>query len=144
MSRKGMLTSLGGLPNEDIFQPLDRDRPEPTFPKFDHSIYPIPDYDWECLGPNAREILEQILPEFAGRFAQASLHYGDSNADALGSAGQFADIWRKIGPLKRALWEGKKLTREDPEVILFDLIGHCLLTIGMLRREVDRRGADSG
>lgn len=115
----------------------------PGFPQFDHSVYPIPDADWEALGPRAREILEQLLPEFAGRFAQAALHYGDNNADNLGPAGQFADIWRKIGPLRRALWDGEELTRESAEVILFDLIGHCLLTIGMLRREVDRRGAGS-
>jgi len=93
------------------------------------------------LGPNARHILDQILPEFVGRFAVASLHYGDGNADNLGPAGQFADIWRKIGPLRRALWEGQDLTREEPEEICMDLIGHCLLTIGMLRREVPNSGA---
>jgi len=111
-----------------------------TFPEFDHSLYPIPDEDWEALGGRAKVILEQLLPEFAGRFAQKSIHYGDANPDNLGPAGQFSDIWRKIGPLRRALWEGKELTQEDPETILFDLIGHCLLTIEMIRRGVERRG----
>lgn len=114
-----------------------------TFPKFDHSVYPIPDADWEALGSRALDILQEFVPEFAGRFAAKSLHYGDASPDGLGPAGQFSDIWRKIVPLRRALWEGKELTQESPEEILFDLIGHCFLTIGMLRREVDRRGTGS-
>ena len=113
------------------------------FPQFDHSVYPIPDADWDRLGPRALAILEELLPEFAGRFAKKSIHYGDGNPDNLGPAGQFSDIWRKVWPLKRALWEGEELGEESPEVILFDLVGRCLLTIGMLRRKVDRRGTIS-
>lgn len=126
---------------KSLHEMLDPTDPKTVgFPQFDHSIYPIPDEDWGNLGPRALEILQELVPEFAGRFAQAALHYGDNNADNLGPAGQFADIWRKIGPLRRALWDGEDLTRESPEEILMDLVGHCLLTIGMLRRKVDRRG----
>lgn len=92
--------------------------------------------DWEKLGSRAHTILATIIPEFVGKFVEASAHYGDTNADVLGIAGQFGDIWRKIGPLKRALWEGKQLTREQPREILMDLIGHALLTIEMLDRDM--------
>lgn len=90
---------------------------------------------YRALGPRARTILDQLLAEFTNKFIEASAHYGDSNAGVLGTRGQFADIWRKIGPLKLALWEGQELTREQPDEILLDLIGHCFLTLEMLRRD---------
>jgi hypothetical protein len=96
--------------------------------------------DWDKLGDQAQRIINNIIPEFSARFIKASLHYGPNNANVLGPAGQFADIWRKIGPLKRALWEGEELTRESAEEICMDLIGHLMLTIDMLRQKVDRRG----
>lgn len=97
-------------------------------------IIKMADAEWNRLGPRAAVILSVVMPEFVDRFSEASLHYGDTNADVLGPAGQFADIWRKIGPLKRALWDGQDLTREPAREILFDLIGHCFLTIEMLDR----------
>ena len=95
---------------------------------------------WEQIGPQARRIIGEILPTFVQGFVKANLHYGGNNANVLGPAGQFADIWRKIGPLRRALWEGAELTREGPDQICLDLIGHCLLTIDMIQQGVDRRG----
>lgn len=95
---------------------------------------------WNQLGDQPKRILLEILPEFIAGFVQKSLHYGSSNANVLGPAGQFADIWRKIGPLRRALWEGAELTQEGPDEICKDLIGHSLLTIDMIRQGVDRRG----
>lgn len=92
---------------------------------------------WDLLGPRARRILEREMPLWVDRFIAASVHYGDTNADVLGPAGQFADIWRKIGPLKRALWEGQTLTREGVDEILRDLIGHSFLTLEMMSRAKD-------
>src|SRR5215471_12990486 len=83
-------------------------------------------------------ILLHLIPEISRRMKASSEHYGAGNHRALGPAGQFSDIWRKIGPLKRALWEGKELPRESPREICMDLIGHCLLTVAMLDREVER------
>ena len=67
-------------------------------------------------------------PEWAAQFTKKSNDYGDT-ADDLGAAGQYSDMSRKMGKLKRALWEGKTLTGEQPREILLDLIGHCFLTI---------------
>ena len=97
--------------------------------------------DWDQLGPQARRIITELIPAFVGKFVQANLHYGPNNANVLGPAGQFADIWRKIGPLKRALWEGAELSREQPVEICSDLIGHLLLTMDMLQEGLDRRGS---
>lgn len=87
------------------------------------------------VGPRGQTILRDLLREWAAYFIEASQHYGDDNADVLGLAGQYADIWRKIGPLKRALWDGEKLARETPRKILMDLIGHCFLAIEMIDRQ---------
>lgn len=97
--------------------------------------------DWESLGAQGRRIIRLIIPALVQKFVQANLHYGPNNANILGPAGQFSDIWRKVGPLKRALWDGVELTREGPIEILQDLIAHCLLTIDMLQQEVPRRGS---
>lgn len=95
---------------------------------------------WAKLGEQPRRIILEILPRFVLKFVESNMHYGGKNANSLGPAGQFADIWRKIGPLKRALWDGAELTREGPDQICYDLLGHSLLTIDMLEQGVDRRG----
>jgi hypothetical protein len=48
--------------------------------------------------------------------------------------GQFADIWRKIGKLKTALWDGRpdQLVSEDVDEVIRDLIGHCFITLNLL------------
>lgn len=85
-------------------------------------------------------IVTQLLPEIANRLITSSEQYGPRNHRALGPAGQFGDIWRKIAPLKRALWDGIDLPREGAREILCDLIGHALLTVEMLDHEVPREG----
>jgi len=98
---------------------------------YEELIWVIPKSDWERLGPRARDRLSRILPDVVRHHAKAATHYPDSNADVLGLAGQFGDIYRKIGPLKRAMWDKEELTREQPPEILRDLIGHCLLALQM-------------
>lgn len=100
----------------------------------------IPPEVWDQLGPQAQRIIADIIPAVVDKFIEKSIQYGPDNANVLGPAGQFADIWRKIGPLKRALWEGETLYQEGPDEICRDLIGHCLLTIDMFEQELDRRG----
>jgi hypothetical protein len=83
-------------------------------------------------------IINSLLPEVRDKMVSDELHYGD-NHKVLGLKGQFADIWRKVGPLKRALWEDVELTRESPREICMDLIGHLLLTVAMIDAETRER-----
>lgn len=77
---------------------------------------------------HGRHIVQELLPEWRAQFVEKSNDYGDT-ANDLGAAGQYADMNRKMGKLKRALWDGETLTGEQPREILMDLIGHCFLTI---------------
>jgi muconolactone delta-isomerase len=83
---------------------------------------------------HVQAILSSVAPEALERFIARSIDYGDNHAE-LGGRGQFADIWRKVGKLKRAMWDGVNMTGEQPEEIVQDLIGHCLLTLLLLREE---------
>ncbi len=80
-----------------------------------------------------QDILLEFVPVILDRFAKASRDYGDTGANRLGAAGQFADMSRKMLKLQRSLWEGKKLEGEQPEEVLSDLVAHCLLTMKFLR-----------
>src|SRR5262245_16570135 len=82
-------------------------------------------------------IVNTLIPEIIKRTNLSFQHYGDTYKE-LGVQGQFSDIWRKVGPLKRALWEGKELPGESPREICMDLIGHCLLTVALLDEESGR------
>lgn len=98
---------------------------------------------WDRLGEQPKRIIMELLPQFVTQFVGKALHYGPTNANILGPAGQYADIHRKIGPLKRALWDGEDLTQEGPDEICKDLIGHAFLTIDMIKQGVSRRGSDN-
>lgn len=50
----------------------------------------------------------------------------------LGIKGQWADIWRKVWKLHKALWEGEKLEGEQPLEIIDDMVAHLLLTRDLL------------
>lgn len=74
--------------------------------------------------------------EALDRFAEGYREYGEGAADALGLAGQWGDLHRKVMKLKSSLWTGKaNLTRETEEDILYDIIGHCLLALEMMARD---------
>jgi muconolactone delta-isomerase len=79
-------------------------------------------------------IEKYIGPEAMQRFLSKSKDYGEEHQH-LGVKGQFSDIWRKVGKLKRALWEDIPMEHEDPIEMLQDLIGHCYLTIDLLNEE---------
>jgi hypothetical protein len=79
-------------------------------------------------------IEKSIIPTVVQNLRRNAQQYGDT-FESLGPAGQFADIWRKVGPLKRALWDGEELPNESPTQICYDLIGHALLTIYLLGRK---------
>ena len=83
-------------------------------------------------------IISRLLPEWVDQFLLKAEDYNDNqneNHRVLGVKGQFADIWRKIGKLKKALWHDEPLVGEQPREILMDLVAHCLLTIELMDRE---------
>jgi hypothetical protein len=84
----------------------------------------------------ARVIFSEVLPVALERFVRKNADYG-STAKFLGARGQFADINPKFWKLKRALWDGEQLIGESTEEILYDLIGHCLLTLYFLDQGPD-------
>jgi hypothetical protein len=79
-----------------------------------------------------RAVLEGIWDAFTLKYAE----YGEGAADALGLAGQWGDLHRKVMKLKRSLWVGDSgyLVSEDERQILADMVGHCLLAIHMIDR----------
>jgi hypothetical protein len=94
----------------------------------------------------AQRIMTTIVPEWTTQFLDKNSDYNTASsthglapviepADVLGVAGQFAEIWRKIWKLKKAMWDGNVLAFEQPREVLLDLIGHCFLAIDMLDRK---------
>lgn len=89
----------------------------------------------------AERILVRLVPEWQGQFAAKNADYSDAApsgiepAEVLGIKGQFAEIWRKVWKLKKAMWDGSTLAFEQPREILLDLIGHCFLAIDMIDRK---------
>lgn len=85
------------------------------------------------LSAQATRVLD-IAEDALNLFVEKNRDYGETG-DHLGSRGQYADMHRKMGKLKRHLWDGHPLTSESAEEICMDLIGHCLLTIDFLRAQ---------
>lgn len=81
-------------------------------------------------------ILGEIAPEWAAQFERKAQDYGDGH-EFLGVRGQFSDMNRKFQKLKRFMWDDPMAepVGESLEEILFDMIGHCFLTIDLLRQE---------
>lgn len=77
-------------------------------------------------------LLIQHLPHIVQMFRSKARDYGSDahfTADALGARGQFAEIWRKVGKLKRCMWDEKEMEYEQTDEILSDLFGHIMLAI---------------
>lgn len=96
--------------------------------------------DGDPLPEATQYMIETLLPELGKKLLIDGRHYGGSNHHILGTRGQFAEIWRKLGPLKNQMWDGKGSTREDTRTILMDLIGHCLLAVEMIDNKVPEDG----
>lgn len=69
-----------------------------------------------------------LLEEWVIQFVGKQRDYGD-HADDLGAPGQYAEIHRKIGKLKKAMWDGEMLRGEPAREVCMDLIGHLFLAI---------------
>lgn len=78
------------------------------------------------------EAVQRVFQQAIALHMYKSMDYGEGEAEFLGPAGQFAEIYRKIPKLKRSMWEGKTLNGEQPAEILMDLMAHCALAVSML------------
>jgi len=79
----------------------------------------------------AMKIVAEVLPNVLTLFLAKNRDYGDTHLDhmRLGPKAQFVDIWRKVGKLKRAVWDGVPMAGEQPDEIFADFVGHSLLAI---------------
>lgn len=83
-------------------------------------------------------IFEELLPQWENLFLQKNADYNDESFH-LGSIGQLGEILRKTGKLDRAMIKGIKLSGEQPDEVLLDVIGHCFLTLYLRRKEEEVR-----
>lgn len=88
-------------------------------------------------------IMAEQVPAWSAKFDQKSRDYNSATTGwephtFLGVRGQFADVWRKIGKLKKALWDEEELTGEQPREIIQDLISHLFLTLDLLGQQEDK------
>lgn len=85
-------------------------------------------------------IMTQQVPDWAAKFDAKNKDYNSATTGwephtFLGVKGQFADVWRKVGKLKKALWDEEALTGEQPREIIQDLISHLFLTLDLMGPE---------
>lgn len=83
-------------------------------------------------------IRDDWVPLWLNGFERKSRDYNtgvNENHKALGTKGQFADVWRKIGKLKKALWDDVPLEGEQPLEIIDDLISHLFLTRDLILQQ---------
>ena len=94
------------------------------------------------IPPHTQRLLQGPVVEALKRFITKNVEYGET-ADALGSRGQYADINRKVGKLKRLMWD-KNVPEwsisEPTEEVLQDLIGHCILSLYYIEMEKKQNG----
>lgn len=90
---------------------------------------------------SGKRVLMEVLPRVLELFLVKNQDYGDDmGAMRLGPKGQFVDIWRKVGKLKRALWDGEKMAGEQADEMFMDLIGHILLSLNEMWDGLGRDG----
>lgn len=93
-------------------------------------------YEFQHI-PNEQtlNIILTILPRVVELYLAKAKDYGGTSG-GLGPRAPFVDIWRKVIKLKRSLWEGEELQFEQPEELLFDLIGTSLNILCEMDSEV--------
>jgi hypothetical protein len=79
------------------------------------------------MTPESMKIVTEHLPDIMERFMSKNVDYQDFALADLGPRAHFVGLWRKVGKLKRALWDGEKLQHEGTVEVLDDLFGHLLL-----------------
>lgn len=84
------------------------------------------------------------LPKLVGNFIKKSGDYGPKGFQELGVKGQYSEIHRKVGKLKRVFWDGKILQHESPQEVVSDLFGHILILHYLLRTAPQNNALVSG
>lgn len=80
----------------------------------------------------------RIMCDAMDAFAEANTEYGEFAHDDLGLASQWEHMYRKVNKLRMDMWVGHpKLTRETPQEVLRDIIGHCMLALDLYERGFD-------
>lgn len=89
-------------------------------------------------------MVADILPRVASKFQKKASDYGDVFFE-LGLPGQYSDMHRKMYKLRKAMWEEEELKGEQPEEILQDLIGNCLISLYLIEddRKANQRTAST-
>jgi hypothetical protein len=129
----------GGLPTESVHIK----EPEPLL-EGQIRVQAIDDKVAGCIrieidnAPNeqAERVLTKIVPSLLELYLKKSKDYGGDVGEmiGLGPKAHFVDMWRKMGKLKRALWDGVELEGEKPEEIMMDLVGHIFIILDKMAR----------
>lgn len=82
-----------------------------------------------------RDYIEQyLIPEFLRRFKEWNSEYPEERP--LGARAEWHGIHRKVGKLKRPIWDGEPWHgREDPRTMFMEIIGHAFLAITSIDHE---------
>lgn len=104
---------------------------EPAVWVVQHSSNSI-SYEFQHI-PNkqAVRIVNNVLPKVLELWLKKSKDYGGNLMEdlKLGPKACIPDIMRKVGKLKRAIWDEQEMVGEQPDEILMDLIGHILIIL---------------
>lgn len=93
------------------------------------------------LNDQVLRIVRGVAPEALVNFIAKNYDYSGT-ADLLGVRGQFAELWRKVGKLKKPLWDDEELKFEQAREIIIDLIGHCYLALDYLDQNQPQEEVD--
>lgn len=117
------------------------------YPFQDEEDFPPFDSSWDnkiILNVDPREmktesadfIVNTILPAFLEHFLRKNAGYGDRHRRTrTGIRGEFCGIDRKVDMVFESVWNGKKLEFEQPQELLWDLMGSCLLMLDLMAQE---------
>jgi hypothetical protein len=107
----------------EVVEQLTRAYDETRSEKVSSIMNKLPDRYW------------RIMCDAMDRFAEANAEYGEFAHDDLGLASQWEHMYRKVNKLRSDMWVGiPKLTRETPQEVLQDIIGHCMLALDLYER----------
>lgn len=133
----------GGHHNLNIGAELDSDE----YPAADVAGFPFKDVDnrrhpgdgnpppYNIQTSSGYFIYEVILPEFLRHFFAKNAEYGENHREGLGVRAEFVGLHRKVRKLQKAIWDGEELAFEQPQELLWDLIGSCLLMLDLMAQD---------
>jgi hypothetical protein len=101
-----------------------------------NTTYIIGELDpYDILTSSGHFIHEVILPEFLRHFFAKNNEYRDNHRTGLGIRAEYVGLHRKIRKLQAAVWDGEDLEFEQPQELLWDVMGSCLLMLDLIAQE---------